>query len=139
MKLTRFATLGCQKFAKSKRQRGHNSQTKRPIAKISPLLTLQLLILSTGARFKVILCTFKGTFINLFFWFMAPLEGQCGRIGSASRARVANLYFIESSKCIFRRVVTTGFTAKPIIRQLTQTISSTLYPEKKIKRHSVVK
>ena len=96
MKLTRFATLGCQKFAKSKRRRGHNSQTKRPIAKISPLLTLQLLILSTGASFKVILCTFKGTFVTFNFWFMASLKGQYGRIGSASRARVAKLDFFQS-------------------------------------------
>ena len=86
-KFTRFATLGCQKFAKSKRRRGHNSQTKRPIAKISPLLTLQLLILSTGACFKVISCKFKGIFKTLFFWFMATLEGWCGRIGSASRGK----------------------------------------------------
>ena len=97
MKLTRFATLGCQKFAKSKRRRGHNSQTKRPIAKISPLFTLQLLILSTGACFKVILCTFKGI-SNIIFWFMATLKGWCGRIGSANRGRVANLKFLE--QCI---------------------------------------
>ena len=38
----------------SKFQRGRNSETKRPIAKISPLFTLQLLILSTGAHFQVI-------------------------------------------------------------------------------------
>ena len=86
MKLTRFATLGCQKFAKSKRRRGHNSQTKRPIAKISPLFTLQLLILSTGACFKVVLCKFKGV-LKTFFLFVAPLDGRCGRIGSASRGK----------------------------------------------------
>ena len=34
------------------------------LAKISPLLTLQLWILSTGARFKVISCRYKGTFIT---------------------------------------------------------------------------
>ena len=61
-------------------------KTKRPIAKISPLLTLQLLILSTGACFKVILYNFKGIF-KTFFWFMATLEGWCGRIGSASRGK----------------------------------------------------
>ena len=53
-------------------RRGHNSQTKRPIAKISPLFTLQLSILSTGACFKVVLRKFKGTFKSFFFDLWHP-------------------------------------------------------------------
>ena len=56
----------------SKCRRGRNSETKRPIAKISPLFTLQLSILSTGACFKVILRKFKGTFKNLSFDLWHP-------------------------------------------------------------------
>ena len=53
-------------------RRGRNSETKRPIAKISPLFTLQLSILSTGAYFKVILCKFEGIFKTLFFYSWQP-------------------------------------------------------------------
>ena len=100
MKLTRFATLGCQKFVKSKCRRGHNLQTKRPIAKISPLLTLQLLILTTGARFKVILCTFKGTFISLFFGLWHPWRASMAGLAVPAGARVAKLDFFSVIKGI---------------------------------------
>ena len=56
----------------SKCRRGRNSETKRPIAKISPLFTLQLSILSTGACFKVILRKFKGTFETFSFYLWHP-------------------------------------------------------------------
>ena len=71
---------------------------KRPIAKLRPLPTLQVLILSTGAHFYAILSKFKGVFLtynNSNFWIVAPLKGRHGRIGSVIGSRGANLEFFN--------------------------------------------
>ena len=63
-------------------RRGHNFQTKRPIEKLRPLSTLQLLILATGAHFQAVLSTFEGkfaTFQYLIFCLWHPLvAGMAG-------------------------------------------------------------
>ena len=74
-------------------QRGRNSETKRPIAKISPLFTLQLSILSTGACFKVILCKFEGIFKTLFFYSWQPWRASVAGLAVPLGGRVANLEF----------------------------------------------
>ena len=84
-KLTRFAPLGCQKFHVSQVSEAVTSKQKRPIAKISTLCTLELLILPTGAHFQAIWGNFEGeflTFLNLFFVCGTPewpawQDGQC--------------------------------------------------------------
>ena len=63
-----------------------------------PLSTLQLLILATGAHFQAVLSTFEGkfaTFLKFDFWFVAPLSGRHGRMGSAGSPRGANLDFFQ--------------------------------------------
>ena len=67
------------------RRRRRNFQTKRPIAKISTLCTLELLILPTGAHFQAIWGNFEGeflTFLEFIFVCGTPewpvwQDGQC--------------------------------------------------------------